>query len=574
MGLDQLSRAGWRWWQAALASVVLAALLGWLVWLNRGILGSIPDIHLVVQLGFAGGVIVATAAVVVATRWRLVPSSAGMVLLIGLIAVELFAFTTPTKGEFASLASAVYGRDELPVVEKPQRYDPFSEPPYISLLKEDVSKYRAVGLSGILYPNTSQAYDIDDIRGLTSITVERYLKYIRSFIDPGGGGHRFKGDNWPPLNLKGGPALLANNPMFDLLNVKYVITPRALPLAYDYDLAAQFLPARPEDASTARLGVFSIGGEDDVVLFQHPPNSLSYTFTPNEESRFLVFRLALDPQVWDPDKGDGVLFQVSVEEGGSNKTTFSRWVDPKNNPEDRRWIDGVVDLGAYLEQPMTLVLSTSSGETSTWDWAGWGGLRLAPSPETPPERSASSQFELVYDEEVQVYQNRNAFPRAFVVHRAVPALGQDAAIALMKRPDFDPSRTAVVEGDLSDDRLATLAASPVADGSSVEITHYSDNRVELLAKMENPGLLVLSDTYYPGWKAYVDGKQTVIHPTDLALRSVFLPAGEHKVEFVFSPGSARLGLAITIASLAVLLFYVTWGPMSRTVRGWLSRRGG
>jgi uncharacterized membrane protein YfhO len=92
--------------------------------------------------------------------------------------------------------------------------------------------------------------------------------------------------------------------------------------------------------------------------------------------------------------------------------------------------------------------------------------------------------------------------------------------------------------------------------------------------MENPGLLVLSDTFYPGWKAYVDGKKATIYPTDLALRSVFLPAGEHTVEFVFSPGSFKLGSAITIASFAVLLLYVAWGPVRRTARGWLAGRTG
>jgi hypothetical protein len=186
--------------------------------------------------------------------------------------------------------------------------------------------------------------------------------------------------------------------------------------------------------------------------------------------------------------------------------------------------------------------------------------------------SAPSQFALVYDGEVLVYENRSALARAFVVHRAVLASGQDSAIALMQQPDFDPSSQAVVEGTLSDEQMTALAGSPAVDGSSVEITHYSDDRVELLASMDNPGLLVLSDTFYPGWRAYVDGEEVPIYATDLTLRSIFLPAGEHNVEFEYSPTSFKLGAAVTIASLLGLLIYLTWSPTTTAARRWLGRR--
>ncbi len=360
--------------------------------------------------------------------------------------------------------------------------------------------------------------------------------------------------------------------MFDLLNAKYLMSRRYLPLAYDYHLAEQFLTVKPEKGSEGRLDVFSIDGEDEAVLFQHPISSLSYTFTPDEESRFLLFRLGMDPQVWRPDRGDGVHFTVSVQENGTKEALFSRWVDPKNDPEDRRWIDGAVDLSPYLGRTVTLVLSTGPGDSGVWDWAGWGGLRLAPSPEAPAEDSPSSQFRLVYDGDVKVYENLNVFSRAFVVHRAAIVSGWQEAIARLQQEGFNPAQAAVIEGELPADQLAALTASPAGDGSSVEITGYRDNRVDLLAKMENPGLLVLSDTYYPGWKAYVDGKQVPVYPTDLALRSVFVPAGEHEVEFVFSPGSFRLGAAMTLASLAGVVGYALSGPAMRAARGWAGRR--
>jgi hypothetical protein len=572
IGLDQLARSGWRWWHLPLAVAAFALLLGWLVWLNRGILDTVPTNHLVLHLTFASCLIVASAAMIAATRWRLVTVHTGIALLIGLMVVELFTFTTPTKGEFADLADVVYGRTDVTIIDRPQRHETFVEAPYISFLKEDTSKYRVIGLDGVLYPNATEAYDLDDIRGLTAISVERYVKYVREFIDPSVV-FQWRGGDWPPMDTKGGPLLLGSNPMFDLLNVKYVVTTEAFPLAYTYELAAQFLPAVPETGSSGRLTVFDVDGEKEAVLFEHPPNSLSYSFTPSEESRFLLFKLALDPQVWEPAKGDGVLFKVSAQGDEGNEVLFSKWVDPKNNPDDRRWIDGVVDLEAFIGRPLTLLLSTSPGETPIWDWAGWGGLRLAPSPDTTIDESSSSQFELAYDGEVQIYQNRNALSRAFVVHRAVLAPEESAAVALMRQPDFAPSAEAVVEGSVPESQMAALASSPAADGSSVEITNYSDNQVKLVSHMDNPGLLVLSDAYYPGWKAYVDGKQTPIYATDVALRSVFLPAGEHSVEFTYSPASFKLGAAVSIASLAALMLYVIWRPLRIAAERSLRRRG-
>ncbi len=93
----------------------------------------------------------------------------------------------------------------------------------------------------------------------------------------------------------------------------------------------------------------------------------------------------------------------------------------------------------------------------------------------------------------------------------------------------------------------------------MEITEYRDNQVKLRVETESPGLLVLSDTYYPGWQAYVDGDKTPIYPTDVALRSIYLEPGEHEVKFVYSPGSFKVGALVSMLSLLALGVYAGWG---------------
>ncbi|HZU75518.1 MAG TPA: YfhO family protein, partial [Dehalococcoidia bacterium] len=68
-----------------------------------------------------------------------------------------------------------------------------------------------------------------------------------------------------------------------------------------------------------------------------------------------------------------------------------------------------------------------------------------------------------------------------------------------------------------------------------------------------PALLVLTDTYYPGWQAFVDGQPAPLLRGDVLFRVVPVPAGEHEVEFRFEPQSLRLGLLITACAAVLAL---------------------
>ena len=59
------------------------------------------------------------------------------------------------------------------------------------------------------------------------------------------------------------------------------------------------------------------------------------------------------------------------------------------------------------------------------------------------------------------------------------------------------------------------------------------------------GYLVSTDAWYPGWKAYVDGRPATLHRANLAFRAVSVPAGRHTVAFRYEPRSVRVGLALT-----------------------------
>jgi uncharacterized membrane protein YfhO len=83
----------------------------------------------------------------------------------------------------------------------------------------------------------------------------------------------------------------------------------------------------------------------------------------------------------------------------------------------------------------------------------------------------------------------------------------------------------------------------------VEFISESNNRLDLQVKVPEDRLLVLSDTYYPGWKAFVDGKKTKIYRADYTFRAILLNAGTHLVEFVYDPMSFKLGALFTFLGI-------------------------
>ena len=158
--------------------------------------------------------------------------------------------------------------------------------------------------------------------------------------------------------------------------------------------------------------------------------------------------------------------------------------------------------------------------------------------------------EVYRDAEVAVLENTAALPRAFVVSGAqTPSSG--TALDAMEHQPFDPRTEAIVAA-----ADASAANLPEASGEvvgSAHIQEYVTDRVRLQASASQDALLVLTDTFYPGWRAFVDGQEQPIVRTDLLFRGVRLPAGDHQVELRFDPTSVKLGLAISLASLAVAM---------------------
>jgi len=91
-----------------------------------------------------------------------------------------------------------------------------------------------------------------------------------------------------------------------------------------------------------------------------------------------------------------------------------------------------------------------------------------------------------------------------------------------------------------------------AGRDEVRIIEYAPERVIVQATLGGNGLLVLADMWYPGWRAYVDGQEQPIYRVYHVFRGVYVPAGAHKVEFVYWPVTVLWGGLISVVALAAI----------------------
>jgi len=139
-----------------------------------------------------------------------------------------------------------------------------------------------------------------------------------------------------------------------------------------------------------------------------------------------------------------------------------------------------------------------------------------------------------------LYENLNVLPRAYIVGSYGLAKRKDVLSALADKK-FNPKNFIVLEED------------PKIKGGQryleAKIIKYSPDEIIIKAELDKPGFLFLSDTYYPGWRACVDGREAKIYRANFMFRAVVLEKGRHEVRFVYDPLFFKAGMIISIVAL-------------------------
>ncbi|MBC8263192.1 MAG: YfhO family protein [Anaerolineales bacterium] len=402
----------------------------------------------------------------------------------------------------------------------------------------------ATKLKEILAPNLPLVYHIPSVDGYDGgvLPLKRYVELQSLFLP----------EPSPDGRLRESLKEIPSSRILNLLNVKYVITDKIHDVWVD--------------------GVYYNLGHE-AVLSPGAASQVEVTELPAESSAFAATSLGLVSHLRDAaDLPNGVpVAQVTITDDlGMVQSRLLRagietaegeyaedgvqhdqarvcrhWPD---NPQGNDYL-ALLDFGKALIPQQILIeylapvgrlhlrgLSLVDDRTSTF---------------APVVVSTEGRFRVVHSGDVKIYESLDSLPRAFIVHRA-RVLDDEAAIVAMKDPSFRPEKEVI----LASGGHEALSSHDGVD--EVEILSYEPERIVISANLAEAGYLVLTDAHYPGWRALTDGLETPIYRANLLFRAVYLPAGQHRVEFIYDPLSFKLGAAISLTALLGLVTGITW----------------
>ena len=142
-----------------------------------------------------------------------------------------------------------------------------------------------------------------------------------------------------------------------------------------------------------------------------------------------------------------------------------------------------------------------------------------------PLINESAHFTLNDDgESIYIYELSQVQPRVYLTAQAITVSSKDEASAALSQNDFDANIA-----------LAEYSSLPPlnADNYQATITHAQEGSYKILASTDGNALLVLNESWYPGWRATIDGTETKIFPVNLAFQGIIVPGGEHYIEFQY-----------------------------------------
>lgn len=399
---------------------------------------------------------------------------------------------------------------------------------------------RIYATENMLKPNVNMVAELEDIRYFGALFPSRYRRFM-SILNSQSENEEL--NDFIPYNFIRIDPRRIESPALNLLGVNSIISNYKLPpnksiqkLLVNGDIEA------PDKKNVLQKSVF-IDAEQKEILFEHPPAMIS----DNMPRGIISFGIGVDPDKWKLSR-DGMTFMIIKYKSGRARCIFSKHTSPRTNDFDRRWLNfSVAHTGGELSF-VTLPLNNIEN-----DWSGWSDLRS-----TGIEGDTRYKFE--GGGAVNVYSNSQAMPRAFLVGTVDVKNFGECAIDLDNTEDY--SNKVCIEGMSAHESKIGVRTPTTA---KVDWKRSGHDRVDVFIESNEKSMLVLTDTYFPGWKAFLDdGVEIRIHPADIMFKAAAVPAGKHKVSFIYLPVSFKLGLWTTIVSLLTMIAaHSRWKRKSR-----------
>ncbi len=445
----------------------------------------------------------------------------------------------------------------------PASRSPYKGAPFVDLLQTRSADHsRVFARQSLLYPNWSAAFELSDVRSLDALYYRRYMTFVRNFLLTEDKRRRDGdlADQFTGAEFSYDFATELEKRFLTLSSVKYLLSNS------EYGWSSQTLDgiiAQHRGQNIWGFGpeLFRLGDIGKVPsrgLLQHAPSHRIAFKTTIDPAR-PIFEAIAAIRVEATDNSDGAGFRLEVRHGDSIEELFSAFLNPRDVPSDRAGRPIRVDLSKYSGQEVELLFSTDPGPRGDngWDWTGW----VRPGFAAKDDTAVVPEFKKIYDKEALIYEVPSTLPRA-TLFRAVDVVPDDQVLTKLKDRTFNPLETVVVSreslSNIDPAAMRTLAEAKPVPFTAAHILTYQSQRVRIEANAEALSVLMLTDSNYPGWHAYVNGERVPVLMANYLFRAVIVPAGKSSVEFVYEPTSIKLGGLISLVTLLVLAGLVFW----------------
>ncbi|MCB9156410.1 MAG: YfhO family protein [Caldilineaceae bacterium] len=396
----------------------------------------------------------------------------------------------------------------------------------------------------ILAPNLALLWRVPSVDGFDGgvLPLQRYIHALSLFVPPD--------QVVPDGRLREQLRQVPSTSLLNFLNIQYVMTDKVRDLwvddiYYDRQIGAKLDVAQPttvvnvpQPLEATRLDLIGYLEGDASALRMLAADTAVARVQVHGADTTQTFSI-----VAGVDWADGALdsplaasrgAQIALRDvdGGRQEYIVRLAFDAPMTPQEIE-----VQLTAQFQQDLAALAAVLQAATLVDERTG------AFVPLLPSDRG---HFQRVHSGDVKIYENLDVLPRAYLVHQSLSATDEQEALALVEEHAAELDRVVILEG------APPFVATAHAD-DAVEMIAYAPERVELRAHSQEAARLVLSDSYYPGWRAWVDGAETPIYAANYLARGIELPAGDHTVVFAYAPASWRRGVQWSMAGLLIWL---------------------
>jgi hypothetical protein len=246
----------------------------------------------------------------------------------------------------------------------------------------------------------------------------------------------------------------------------------------------------------------------------------------------------------DLEDGNAIFFKTAPVKNSANKTFRITITSPDSQPGNAISLWAKSDL-IYEQGSLTINEQVQAGGLNFNYYSGDTKNFIVEKPGSLP----------------QLYRYTKSPTRYYSLNTAVFAANDAQAMQLVLGPDFDPSSAVILTGTSPKITQSTADVAVPA-----QIVKEEDTDIVLKVNRQQPGYLVMSRTYFPGWKVKVNGETKPLLKANYAFNAVEVGAGESNVEFYYEPDSFKYGLLISGVTLVLILTLIGWWLITKKQR--------